>query len=257
MFVKRELLVIFGLLAAMGCGRPSKPATTRTAPSTPSAALAGSPQAQPDSAVTGAAEPSAPQATSASSAPAGAVSAAPEPADQTRPAPNASVIPAGAEVRVRLDQALDTKHARAGDGFNATLASPITVQGRVVAPRGTPFHGRILEARESGRLKGRAVMELGLDSFELDGVWYPIKTRPDVRTSSSHKKRNLAFIGGGSGGGAAIGGIAAGGPGALIGAGAGAAAGVTTALATGRKEVNLPAETPLWFALKDRVTIPM
>ena len=71
-----------------------------------------------------------------------------------------------------------------------------------------------------------------------------------MRVSSGHKKRNWWFIGGGSAGGAGIGALAGGGTGALIGAGAGAAAGTTTALFTGKKNVRLPVETPMTFALR-------
>ena len=71
----------------------------------------------------------------------------------------------------------------------------------------------------------------------------------------SHKKRNLALIGGGSGGGALIGALAGGGTGALIGAGAGAAAGAAGAYATGKKDIYLPAETLLTFRLDAPVKI--
>jgi len=177
------------------------------------------------------------------------------PAAVAQPAAPTFVIPAGTEVRVRLDRSLDTKRDPAGHGFDATLVFPISVDDRVVVPNGTPFQGRVVESKESGRLKGRAVIGLALVSFQLNGVTYHIETAADVRTSASHKKRNLAFIGGGSGGGAAIGAIAGGGVGALIGAGAGAAAGTTAALITGKKDVKLPAETPLYFSLRGQVQV--
>jgi hypothetical protein len=165
------------------------------------------------------------------------------------------VIPAGSELRVRLLQTLDTKRNHAGDGFRATLDAPIVLDGRVVVPKGTAFHGRVTEAKASGRLKGRAVIGLTLVSFQLHGATYPIATVARVRAGNSHKKRNVAWIGGGSGAGAAAGGIAGGGPGALIGAGAGAAAGATTAFITGRKNLKLPVETPLTFALRTGVAV--
>jgi hypothetical protein len=117
------------------------------------------------------------------------------------------------------------------------------------------FHGRVTEAKKSGRLKGRAVIGLTLVSFQLDGATYPIETRMQARGSGSHKKRNVAFVGGGAGAGAAVGGIASGGAGALIGAGAGAAAGGVTAFITGQKNVRLPAETPLTFSLQHGVAV--
>jgi hypothetical protein len=162
-------------------------------------------------------------------------------------------VPAGTAVRVRLDQALDTARNRAGDRFTASLATPVRVDEKVVLPKNTPFSGRVVSAKPSGRLRGRAYMALALDSFELDGKTYRIHTSSNSRASSSHKKRNLALIGGGSGLGALIGGIAGGGKGALIGAGAGAAAGTTGAAITGRKNVRLPAETVLSFVLREPV----
>ena len=50
--------------------------------------------------------------------------------------------------------------------------------------------------------------------------------------------------------------LAGGGTGALIGAGAGAAAGTGVAVLTGKKNVSIPAETLLTFALRDPLTIP-
>jgi outer membrane lipoprotein SlyB len=75
------------------------------------------------------------------------------------------------------------------------------------------------------------------------------------RVSADHKRRNLGFIGGGSALGAAIGAIAGGGKGALIGAGAGAAAGTAGAAATGKRNIHLPAETPLSFSLQRPVNL--
>ena len=50
--------------------------------------------------------------------------------------------------------------------------------------------------------------------------------------------------------GAAIGAVAGGGKGALIGAGAGAGAGTVTAAATGKRQVAIGAETLLRFTLR-------
>ncbi len=160
------------------------------------------------------------------------------------------VIPAGTRVRVRLAQTLDTKSVRSGSGFAATLDEPIVEGNRVLVPKGTPFHGVVTESKKSGRLEGRAVLQVALRSFRLDGVTYAVTTGSDSRVSGSHKKRNLALIGGGTATGAGIGAIAGGGPGALIGAGAGAAAGATTEFITGKKNVRLPVETEMVFRLR-------
>jgi hypothetical protein len=166
-----------------------------------------------------------------------------------------AVIPAGTRIRVRLGDSLDSKINQTGDRFTAYLDEPIASGNRVVIPKGTLFRGHLVRAKSSGRLKGRAYLEVTLDTFRLRGVTYAIATRADARTSNSHKKRNTVAIGGGSGAGAAIGALAGGGVGALIGAGAGAAAGTTGAFVTGRKNVKLPVETPLVFSLRNEIKL--
>jgi hypothetical protein len=155
---------------------------------------------------------------------------------------------------VRLDEAIDTRRNRPGDRFTATLAEPIVSGDRVVVPRGTRFGGHIAEAKPSGRFKGRAVLVLSLDSMDLRGRRYAIHSMSS-RTSKGHKKHNWAWIGGTSGGGALIGAAAAGGPAALIGAGAGAAAGTLGAAITGKRQLYLPVESPVTFMLRSDLNV--
>jgi hypothetical protein len=166
-----------------------------------------------------------------------------------------TVIPSGTPLHVRVDESIDTRRNRAGDGFTSTLAQPIEIDGRVLLPAGTAFAGHVTTARTSGRMKGRAQLGLALDSFELNGRKYQVETTSVDRVSTSHKKRNSWLIGGGAGVGAAIGAIAGGGKGALIGAGAGAGAGTAGAALTGKKEVGIVAETPLRFTLRAAVEL--
>jgi len=168
---------------------------------------------------------------------------------------NTISIPAGTLFDVRLEETLDTKRNRTGDSFRATLIRPIVLEGRTVIPRGTPCTGHLTESKASGRFKGRALMSLSLDSFELNGRRHDIKTTHVGRESGGHKKRNWVLIGGGSGVGSAIGALAGGPAGALIGAGAGAGAGTAGAAFTGKKNVRLPVETPLGFSLRAPVTL--
>lgn len=174
---------------------------------------------------------------------------------QARNAARTVVVPSGTPIRVRLDQTLDTRFSRTGSTFDATLEEPIVEGGRVVVPRHTRFVGTVVAAKRSGRFRGRAYMRVTLRSFRLNGVKYRIATAPDARASGSHKKRNLALVGGGSAAGAGIGAIAGGGAGALIGAGVGAAAGATTEFITGKKDVRLPAETPMVFSLRSPIQV--
>lgn len=165
------------------------------------------------------------------------------------------VIPQGTILRVRIDQSIDTRRNRPGNRFQATLAEPVLYNGGTLLPRGTRFAGHVMESKPSGRLKGRAVISLTLDSFRANGREYEVNTRGTTRVSARHKKRNLVLIGGGVGTGAGIGAIAAGGFGALVGAAAGGVAGTATAVFTGKKNVSVPAETLLAFPLRSSVRL--
>ncbi len=176
--------------------------------------------------------------------------AAPEP-----PAPPPVTLDAGTSFRVRMQQTLDTRRNRSGDSFTAALDEPLVSGDRVIVPKGTLFQGHVVESKPSGRFKGRAVLELRLDSFTLNGETYDIRSTNASRVSGGHKKRDLAMIGGGSGGGALIGAAAGGGVGALIGAGAGAAAGTVGTAITGKRQIRIPVETAVRFTLRSSLVL--
>ena len=165
------------------------------------------------------------------------------------PQPPSMKLPDGTILEARLEQSLSTRVNHAGDSFQASLAEPVTLGDRVVIARGARVQGHITTAHPSGRLEGRAVLGLTLDSIEVHGKRTPVSTNLDSKTSEAHKKRNIEVIGGVAGLGALIGGIVDGGRGAAIGAGAGAAAGTGAAAATGELHVDVPAETVFTFHL--------
>jgi hypothetical protein len=161
----------------------------------------------------------------------------------------------GTVVTVRTTHALSTVRDRAKDPVTATLDEPVLVNDVEVLPRGTKFTGHVTASEASGHMEGRAVLGLTLDAFEVNGERYPVATSVNTRTTEGHKKRNITAIGGGAGVGALIGGIAGGGKGAAIGAAVGAGAGTGAAAATGKQNIEIPAETRFRFTLKDAVTI--
>jgi hypothetical protein len=167
----------------------------------------------------------------------------------------ATSVPTGTAITVTIDQSISSKTARAGQGVIATVAQDVTANGRVVIPKGSHAKLVVSSAQASGRLSTPAKLWLRLKSVEVHGKTYTIATSSTGRTMGGKGKRDAGFIGGGAGAGALIGGLAGGGKGALIGAGAGAGAGTVGAAATGKKEVEFPAETRLSFTTRAAVSI--
>ena len=165
------------------------------------------------------------------------------------------VVPAGTVLTVRLGETLGSKASTAGQGFSATLAEPLMVDGKEVAPKGAVAAGTVVDAAPLGKFKGGAKLDIRLTSLTLNGHEVPITTSIVARSEKGKGKRSAVMIGGGAGLGALIGGLAGGGKGAAIGAGAGAAAGTGGTYFTGNKEIVLPAETALSFKLKDAVEV--
>src|SRR5690349_8023840 len=164
-------------------------------------------------------------------------------------------IPAGMRLRVALTNAVSSDKSHPGDAFTGVLAEPVVIDGETLLEKGTQVRGRVVDAKGSGRVKGRAVIQLTLTEIMYEGNSLNISTKPYSAVAEATKKRDAAIIGGGAGIGAAIGALAGGGKGALIGAGVGGGAGTATVLATKGKEIRYSPETRIPFTLARSVEI--
>ena len=173
----------------------------------------------------------------------------------SRPAPQTITIPAGTVLTVRLGETLSSKESSAGQGFAATVAQPVEVDGKTVIERGAAARGTVVDAKGMGHFKGGALLEVRLNSVSIHGRETSVDTGMVARQVAGKGKRSAGFIGGGAGAGALIGALAGGGKGAAIGAAAGAGAGTAGAAFTGNKEITLPAETALTFKLKQAIEV--
>jgi hypothetical protein len=172
----------------------------------------------------------------------------PDAKPDVKPEPKITV-PAGTKLRVALLDAVSSDKSQAGDTFGASLTEPVIIDGRTVLAKGTKVRGRVIDAQESGRVKGRASLELKLTDVTRNGKSVSIATKPYTQVAEPTKKRDAAIIGGGAGLGAAIGAIAGGGKGAAIGAAVGGGAGTGTVVATKGKDIRLAPEHLLVFSL--------
>ncbi len=171
-------------------------------------------------------------------------------------APRSVTIEAGTLISTRLADTLASDKVKAGDSFTATLDRPLVVDGLVIAERGARVTGKVVEAVESGRVRG--VASLAIELVELatsDGQRVTLRTDPFRKEADSTRKEDAAKVGGGAGLGAVIGAIAGGGKGAAIGAAIGGAAGAGTVAATRGKAAVLPSETRIDFRVSQPVTV--
>jgi hypothetical protein len=157
----------------------------------------------------------------------------------------AATIPAESHATVRINTSLSSATAHAGEVWSGTLTHEISSRGKVVARAGAPVKGKVTYVNRSGRLHKPGALTLRLTSINGETVYSSRVTRE----GKSHTKSNATKIGGGAGAGALIGAIAGGGKGAAIGAAAGAGAGTGVAVATGKEEVRIPAESVLTFTI--------
>jgi hypothetical protein len=164
-------------------------------------------------------------------------------------------VPVGAKITVVTDESVSSKTAKVGEIITGSVAHDLIVGGKVVIPKGSPVKLTVSSVQASGRLSTPAKLYLRLRAVTVGGKTYTIATSSAGRTLGGKGKRDAGFIGGGAAGGAIIGALAGGGKGAAIGAAAGAGAGTAGAAATGKKDIEFPAETKLAFTTRAAITI--
>ncbi|MFP5227461.1 MAG: BON domain-containing protein [Acidobacteriota bacterium] len=180
---------------------------------------------------------------------------APAPAPPPQPVVKTVTLAAGTTIPVRLTDPLDSGTAQTDDAFHATLAADLVSGGMIVAPRGTPVMGRVVEAKDAAHFKGSSLLSLELTSLDLRNRHISISTDTYSQQGKARGKNTVEKAGGGALLGTLIGALAGGGKGAAIGAIAGAGAGTGINAATRGEQVKLPAETALNFTLQQPLSI--
>ncbi|HVF88820.1 MAG TPA: hypothetical protein VNH22_02060 [Blastocatellia bacterium] len=170
-------------------------------------------------------------------------------------------VPAGTQLKVRINDSLSSESARVGDTFTSTVLSPSRYEGAEVK-------GHISILDKSGRVKGRTRMALAFDSIRFpDGRTgalrgelirvYDDKESTSVDDEGSLKSgsrgKQTAKRGGiGAAAGAILGGIVGGGKGAVVGLIVGGAAGAGSIAIDGGKELKIESGTEMLIRVTSR-----
>lgn len=164
-------------------------------------------------------------------------------------------VPRGTEMKIRLEKTIDTKEARDGDSFTATVLTPSGYADSTI-------EGHVSQVKKSGKVTGKTELSLTFDRIRISSSGSAIPFGAQVVKiygessakevdeegtvkSGSQGKSTAIRTGGGAAVGAVIGAIAGGGKGAAIGAAIGGAAGAGSVLIQGSKKVRLESGTEI------------
>ena len=154
-------------------------------------------------------------------------------------------VRAGTHLLVRLSDNLNSGEDGTGGRFTAILETNLTVDGRLVAPKGSTVYGRLASTQRGGRTFGKARLELELTDIVINEERYPIITS-DYEVQGRSQGTVTKTLGG-----AVLGALIDGSDGAKTGA----AAGLGLSLLTRGKQVSIPAGTLIDFRLQQPLTV--
>jgi hypothetical protein len=257
--MKKVLLVLsIAVLTGLACNQagqsqsaPAGQAPAAAPPANDQGAEPAAKPASPERAQPSSDRPTKVPAPAAHTAPSG-TAAEPKPAEAPEPAFRELTIPAGTSLSVTMLTTVTSNGSKPEDRIKGSIAKPVTVSGTTALPVGTQLTGSVMQANESGRVKGRASVEFRFDHMVVNGESMRVETAAVTREAAADTKSDVKKGGLGAGAGAIVGGIIGGGKGAAIGAVAG---GAGTVLATKGNEVEVPSGTVVSVLLQDPVTV--
>lgn len=168
---------------------------------------------------------------------------------QTTESKSATVtIPSGTRLVIRTSDAVDSRRHQAGHRFRGQLESALVMDGITAAPRGTFVHGRIVNARQAGRVAGSSELGIEFTDIMINDQLFEIATEGMTAQGGNEGGNTL----GRTARAAAIGGLLGG----RSGLRTGAAVGVGASLLTSGQNINIPAGTILETRLRVAVTVP-
>ncbi|HEY2039114.1 MAG TPA: BON domain-containing protein [Edaphobacter sp.] len=165
------------------------------------------------------------------------------------------IVPAGAMLRVRINQAMDSRHTQPGTPFDGVVLNDVLSNGMVAIPRGASVQGHVSDTQPGGDFRGRGGIALELNQVILEGHPYALATQSWAHQGYDKTGQTVGTTAGMGAVGATIGAIAGGGPGALLGAGIGAIAGLGVSSASRQGEATVPSEAIVSFRLSQQAAL--
>ena len=165
------------------------------------------------------------------------------------------IVPAGTVLRVRVNQAMESRKTQPGMAFDGVVLADVIVGNEVAIPRGANVQGEVVDAQPGTPLRGRGGLALELTQVVLEGNVYPLTTGEWTQAGVDKTGQTVGTTIGLGALGAVIGGAAGGGPGAVLGAGIGGAAGLGLSGAGSSGEAKIPAEAILDFRLTQQAAL--
>jgi hypothetical protein len=168
------------------------------------------------------------------------------------------VVPAGTELAVRTNEAIDSNVAKENQTFSGQFEQDILgASGEVIVPKGS-LAELVIRKISAGGMTGSPEMVLDVQAITVAGRRYVVSTtdlQEKSDTGIGMNKRTAEMVGGGAVLGTILGAVAGGGKGAAIGALAGTAGGAGAQVLLKGKHVLVPAETILKFRLDQAVSL--
>jgi len=153
-------------------------------------------------------------------------------------------VPAGTKLMVKLGQAVNTQKDKTGASFSGFLDLDLTVDGIVIAPKGSKLYGKVVKS-DGGHRIGKQTIVIQYTDLVVGNQQLPIVTDPIG--AEGNKGGLVKKVAAGALIGAAVDGGQGAGTGALVGAGVGVLA--------GGKHIQIAAGTLAEIYLKQPLTI--
>lgn len=179
---------------------------------------------------------------------------APRPAAPV-PAEPSLVLAEGSKLTLRFENALSSETSRAGDSVTARVEGATDPSGRVALPGGTVLRGKVVDARQSGRVKGRARVSVDFDQIVVRGRTHALDASTITVEAPDDHGRDAKIVGGAAAAGALIGAIKDGKEGFAKGALIGGAGGTGAVLVTRGRDIQIPAGSRFTVTVKDAVRL--